>query len=138
MTFIFDTTLFSALMEGRLKLANSLRGRLLATDEQLRAMRASPNETLYSRFRLGRSAFITDGTPGGDGQDVEWEQNGPDFDELAAHLGSERHPEWKADVGVVEVALNEKAILVSDRRNLRALMEHFEGQSISSPQVLQH
>ena len=62
MTFIFDTTLFSAF----------LRGDLLATDEQFRAMRASPNENLRSRFRLGLSAFITDGAPGGDGQDVDW------------------------------------------------------------------
>jgi hypothetical protein len=137
MTFIFDTTLFSALMEGSLKPANGLRGDLLATDEQFKAMRDSSNENLRSRFRLGLSAFITDGTPEFDGRDVEWEQNGPDFDELAAHLGSERHPEWKSDVGVVEVALNERAVLVSDRQNLRILMDNFEGQCISSADFLQ-
>ena len=101
-------------------------------------MSACPNENLRSKFRLGLSAFVSDGTPGGDGQDVEWEQDGPDFDEIAAHLSIERHPEWRADVGVVEVALNVNAVLVSDRRNLKALMDQFDGQSISSPEVLQH
>ncbi|WP_342712550.1 hypothetical protein AAFG13_15645 [Bradyrhizobium sp. B124] len=138
MTFIFDTALFTALMEGRLKPLSGLRGHLMATDNQLRAMRSAARDDLCSRFLLGRSAFITEGVAGGDGRDVEWEQNGPDFDELAAHLGSERHPEWKADVEVLEVALNEKAVLVSDRRTLRDLMEHFEGQSVSSLEVLQH
>jgi hypothetical protein len=138
MTFIFDTALFRALMSDELKLADGLHADLLATDEQLRAIRASSNQDLRSRFRLGLSAFITDGAPGGDGRDVEWEQNGPDFDELAAHLAGERHPEWKADIEVVEIALNENAVLVSDLRTLQTLMERFEGRSVSSAEVLQH
>ena len=40
-------------------------------------------------------------------------------------------------VGVAEVALNEKGILVSDRRNLRALVEHFDGQSVPGLDALQ-
>jgi hypothetical protein len=137
MPYILDSELFAALLQGRLKFASLSDENFLATDEQLRALRLTPDQNLSSKFRLGRPSFITDPSWDGDGRDAEWDQNGPEFDELAYHLQGERHQGWEADLAIIEVALNERAVLVSDRENLRALVQHFEGRSIPSPQVLQ-
>ena len=137
MLYIFDTQLFTALRDGSLKLSCSNGAKLLATSEQLRVLRNSPNSHLCSNFQLGRPSFITEPSVEGDGRDGDWVQNGPEVDELAHHLGSERHPEWKVDLEIVEVALNEKAVLVSNRHILQVLMERFEGRSILSLEFLQ-
>jgi hypothetical protein len=135
MTFIFDNAVFSGILGGSLRLPD-VCGRLMATSNQLDALSKSSRKNLQSQFALGRPALITDPSGDGDGQDAEWIQNGPELEELAFHLGNDRHPGWETDLEIVEVALNEKAILISDRATLRALMEHFEGRAMVSSLIL--
>ena|SRR5215218_1355368 len=136
MTFIFDSTVFSGILDGSLKVPDDICGRLMASSNQHKALSKSSMRALVPKFALGRPSFNTDPSDDGDGRDAEWIQNGPELEELAFYLGKDRHSEWEVNLGIVEIALNEKAILVSDRSNLRALMEHFEGRLIVSSLIL--
>jgi predicted nucleic acid-binding protein len=149
MSFMLDTNIFNAVLDGRVSIASIAHHRLLTTGVQAGELRATKDpsrragllgiskQVNVSSLPTSTFAFDIDGAGAGE---AHWNDGSGRFEKMLARLNEferkkdELNPQ--RDILIAETALKNGAILVSDDRRLRKVFAEFGGNALSLDEFL--
>jgi predicted nucleic acid-binding protein len=144
-TYMLDTNIFNAILDGRARSTSLMGHRLLVTGvqaDELRATKKPERRTallnVYMEIHpvsLPSSSFAFDIEGAGSGQ-ANWNDGSGNFEKMLARLQqldakNKNASNQVRDILIAETAIKHRAILVSGDSNLRQVVSEFEGSTLA-------
>jgi predicted nucleic acid-binding protein len=144
MVYMLDTTVFNAVLEGRVSLASLAGSRLLVIGVQADELRATPNQKRRAELlavleqvrsiTVPASSFAFDIEGAGWGQ-AHWNDGSGNFQKMLARLqeldGKKDIRNQLRDILIAETAIQNGATLVTGDANLRKVVLESGGRAIA-------